>query len=73
MGVTVSCDINYHGNLWKYGKTASEIMSELTASSDIIGGNEEDCDKVFGIKPIDFDVDHTDGGIDLIAFLYVCS
>lgn len=37
-------------------------MSELTASSDIIGGNEEDCDKVFGIKPIDFDVDHTGWG-----------
>ena len=48
-------------------------MSELTASSDIIEGNEEDCDKVFGIKPIDFYVDHTDGGIDQIAFLYVCS
>ena len=27
MGVTVSTDLNYRKNLWKYGKSASEIMS----------------------------------------------
>ena len=26
LGIPVSCDINYRKNLWKYGKTASEIM-----------------------------------------------
>ncbi len=31
MGVTVSCDINYRDNLWNYGKTATEVMSELVA------------------------------------------
>ena len=25
-GVTVSCDLNYRKNLWKYGKTAPEVM-----------------------------------------------
>ena len=24
MGLTVSCDLNYRKNLWKWGKTASE-------------------------------------------------
>lgn len=46
VGVTVSCDINFRGNLWKYGRTAAEIMPELVAGSDIILGNEEDCEKV---------------------------
>ena len=73
MKITVSCDINYRGNLWKYGKTAYEVMPELVAGSDIILGNEEDCEKVFGIKPAHFDVEHTEGSIDQVAFLSVCS
>ena len=73
LGVTVSCDINYRGNLWKYGKTASEVMPQLVAGSDIILGNEEDFEKVFGIKPTDFDANHTEGCIDQAAFLSVCS
>ena len=54
LGITVSCDINYRDNLWKYGKTAQEIMPDMVAGSDIILGNEEDCEKVFGIKPQNF-------------------
>ncbi len=50
MGLTVSCDINYRKNLWNYGKSASEVMPDLVAGCDIIAGNEEDCEKVFGIK-----------------------
>jgi len=73
LGVTVSCDINYRGNLWKYGKSASEVMPELVAGSDIILGNEEDCEKVFGIKPLGFDVEHTKGEIDQTAFESVCT
>ena len=45
LGVTVSCDLNYRKNLWKYGKQASEIMPELVAGCDVILGNEEDCGK----------------------------
>lgn len=73
LDITVSCDLNYRGNLWKYGKTASEVMPELVAGSDIILGNEEDCERVFGIKPINFDAGHTDGSIDQVAFSSVCS
>ena len=72
LGVTVSCDINYRGNLWKYGKTAAEVMSEMVAGSDIILGNEEDCEKVFGIKPKDFDAAKTNGKVDQSSFLSVC-
>lgn len=72
LGVTVSCDINYRGNLWKYGKTAAEVMPEMVAGSDIILGNEEDCEKVFGIKPKDFDATKTNGNVDQSSFLSVC-
>lgn len=72
IGVTVSCDINYRGNLWKYGKSASEVMSEMVAGSDIILGNEEDCEKVFGIKPENFDADNANGNIDQNSFMSVC-
>ena len=72
LGVTVSCDINYRGNLWRYGKTAAEVMPEMVAGSDIILGNEEDCEKVFGIKPKDFDAAKTNGNVDQSSFLSVC-
>lgn len=71
-GVTVSCDINYRENLWNYGKIASDVMPELVAGSDLILGNEEDFDKVFGIKPEDFDVERTNGKIDPNIFESVC-
>ena len=29
----VSCDLNYRKNLWKYGKTASEIMQAATQTA----------------------------------------
>ncbi|HKA00958.1 MAG TPA: sugar kinase, partial [Candidatus Solibacter sp.] len=41
-GLTVSCDLNYRKNLWKYGKTASEVMRELVKYVDIAIANEED-------------------------------
>jgi 2-dehydro-3-deoxygluconokinase len=72
MGITVSCDLNYRKNLWKYGKTASEIMPALVAGCDIILGNEEDAEKVFSIKPQGFDVSHTGGNVDAAEFESVC-
>ena len=68
MGITVSCDLNYRKNLWKYGKKASEVMPALVEGSDVILGNEEDADKVFGFKPEGFDVTSTGGEIDLRRF-----
>lgn len=50
LGITVSCDLNYRKNLWNYGKTAEEVMPELVAGTDVIIGNEEDAEKVLGIK-----------------------
>ena len=64
LGLTVSCDLNYRKNLWKYGQKASEVMPALVEGCDIILGNEEDAEKVFGIKPEGFDAAATAGAID---------
>ncbi len=50
MGLTVSCDLNYRKNLWKYGKTAAEIMPEIVKYTDVIIANEEDVQKALGIS-----------------------
>jgi 2-dehydro-3-deoxygluconokinase len=55
-GLTVSTDLNFRKNLWKWGKSAGEVMPELVKHCDIILGNEEDAEKVFGIKPEGADV-----------------
>ncbi len=68
-GITVSCDLNYRKNLWQYGKSAGEVMPELVAGTDVILGNEEDAEKVLGVKPEGVDV--TDGHVDAEAYLSV--
>ena len=54
-GLTVSCDLNYRKNLWKYGKAAKDVMSELFRYVDIGIANEEDCQMALGIH-VDIDV-----------------
>ncbi|MDR2125783.1 MAG: sugar kinase [Prevotellaceae bacterium] len=72
MGITVSCDLNYRKNLWLYGKKAAEIMPPLVEGCDIILGNEEDAEKVFGIKPEQFDAAQTQGNVKAQEFESVC-
>jgi len=61
MGLTVSCDLNYRNKLWKYGKDAPEVMSNLVKYVDIVIANEEDCQKSLGIG---LDVDVAGGDLD---------
>jgi 2-dehydro-3-deoxygluconokinase len=55
MGLTVSCDLNFRKNLWKWGKQAAEFMPELFRLVDVGIANEEDCQAALGIK-VDVDV-----------------
>ncbi|MGI5986032.1 MAG: PfkB family carbohydrate kinase, partial [Oscillospiraceae bacterium] len=48
-GITVSCDLNFRKKLWKYGKTAPEVMGEIAKYVDVAIANEEDCQKSLGI------------------------
>jgi len=47
--ITVSCDLNFRKKLWKYGKSAPEVMGGLVKYVDIAVGNEEDCQKSLGV------------------------
>ncbi|MCD7740826.1 MAG: sugar kinase [Ruminococcus sp.] len=49
-GITVSCDLNYRKNLWSSEK-AKSVMAQLMSYVDVCIANEEDADKVLGIKP----------------------
>ncbi len=60
-GLTVSCDFNFRGKLWKYGKTAPEIMRNLVKYVDVGIANEEDCQKSLDIS---VDVDVESGHLD---------
>jgi 2-dehydro-3-deoxygluconokinase len=64
-GLTVSCDFNYRGKLWKYGKTAPEVMTELVKYVDVGIANEEDCQKSLGIT---VDVDVESGELDTTKY-----
>ena len=69
-GITVSCDLNYRKNLWKWGKSASEVMPELVSGCEIILGNEEDAARVFDIQPEAHTCDF--GAVKGSDYLVVC-
>jgi 2-dehydro-3-deoxygluconokinase len=67
-GLTVSCDLNYRKNLWKWGKSASEVMPELVRSTDVVIANEEDIQTTLGITA---DVDVHAGELDRAAYQHL--
>jgi len=54
-GLTVSCDLNFRKNLWTSEK-AGRVMAQYMPYVDVCIANEEDAEKVFGIKAPDTDV-----------------
>jgi 2-dehydro-3-deoxygluconokinase len=68
-GMTVSVDLNYRKNLWKYGKPATEVMPTLADQCDVIVGNEEDAQKSLGIAPPGVDV--RDGHVEASSYRIV--
>ncbi len=48
-GALVSLDLNYRSKLWKYGKTANEVMTLLAQKADVLIANEEDIQNCLGI------------------------
>ena len=67
--ITISLDLNYRAKLWNYGKNPHEIMAQLIKNSDIVIGNEEDADKILGIRAPKTDI--TSGNLDPENYRYV--
>ncbi len=55
LGIPISCDLNYRKNLWST-EEAGKVMSEIMPYVDVCIANEEDAEKVFGIKAENTDV-----------------
>lgn len=55
--ITVSCDLNYRGNLWS-STEAQKTMTKLMPYVDVCVANEEDAEKVLGIKAAGTDVEN---------------
>jgi 2-dehydro-3-deoxygluconokinase len=71
MGLVVSCDLNFRAKLWKWGQPAGAVMPDLLALCDVAIGNEEDAEKVFGIKAPDVDV--SSGRVEAESYRFVCN
>ena len=48
-GLTVSCDLNFRKLLWKWGKPAAAVMSEMLKFVDVVIANEEDIQMSLGL------------------------
>ncbi len=64
-GITISCDFNFRKKLWKYGKTATEVMPELVKYVNVGIANEEDCQKSLGIST---EADVHSGNLDVSKY-----
>lgn len=65
LGVRVSCDLNFRKNLWS-SEQAGKTMSELLGYVDVLIANEEDVEKVLGIRAANTDV--TAGKLDYSGY-----
>lgn len=68
-GLSVSCDLNFRKKLWSSEK-ANKVMSGLMAYVDVAIANEEDAEKVFGIKAKETDI--TSGNLSDEGYKDVC-
>lgn len=61
-GLTVSCDLNFRGKLWRWESStaprelAGRVMRLVLPSVDVLIANEEDCGDVLGIRAGQTDV-----------------
>lgn len=56
-GLTISCDLNYRAKLWSTEK-ARVIMKNLVPYVDVCIANEEDAEKVLGIRTKNSDIEN---------------
>ncbi len=65
-GVKVSCDLNYRKSLWTT-EQAQNAMKPLMQYVDVLFANEEDSEKVLGVKATDTDI--TQGKLSLDGYI----
>lgn len=71
-GITISSDLNFRKNLWKYGKKAEEVMPDFVQHCDVMFGTEGEYQKAFGIEPIGYNVKSASENVDMKAHEDFC-
>lgn len=66
-GLTISLDLNFRKNLWKYGVESREVMPDLVQKAQILVANEEDLQKSLGLE-LHSALDASKGEIDAEAY-----
>ncbi len=69
-GLTISCDLNYRGKMWSQEK-AGKVMRQLLPYVDVLIANEEDVEKVLGIRAGKTDVES--GELDRAGYATVAA
>lgn len=49
-GLTVSCDLNYRKNLWKYGRDPQEVLPPLMEQCDYFFGTDDEYEKTLDMR-----------------------
>lgn len=70
-GATVSVDLNFRAKLWDWGGDPGDVMGSLVGEADVLIGNEEDAEKVFGIRAPGSAV--ADGKVDPAGYAVVAA
>ena len=74
-GAIVSCDLNFRKKLWRWrpgtaaGQLAADCMAQVLPLVDLVIGNEEDAERVLGIRAEGTSVE--EGRIDAAAYVDV--
>ncbi len=68
LGLVISCDLNYRANLWT-PQQAGAVLKEMLPHIDILIANEEDIEKVLGIRAENSSVQ--DGRLDNAGYAEV--
>lgn len=71
-GITISADLNFRKNLWRYGKQAEEVMPTLAQHCDVLFGTEGEYEKAFGVKPVGYNVQSASEPINIEAHKDFC-
>lgn len=72
MGLTISCDLNFRKNLWKYGEKAIDVMPRMVEKSDVIFGAMSEYKHTLGVEDVPFTATDASYRLNEEAFLKEC-
>ena len=70
--ITISAVLNVRKNLWKYGKSAEEVMPALAQHCNVMFGTEGEYQKAFGVSPVAYNATSPSDPIDIEAHKEFC-